>query len=294
MSTNGTSAAAHLRVHLFGAFQLSASDAPDQPLAITSRKEQHLLALLTLNAPNRLPRDFLAFSLWPESGEEQARANLRQTLRRLRVALTTGGEEDRGLVDFRSSGLVEPAAPVQPRPLRFRDPIGADRNSIWLLLDAVSIDVVEFKNLVRQAREAERHDLAQATALYQQAVDLYKGDLLDYYHDDWCVQEREALRHSFRDVVERLINHYAARGNFSAAIITAQRLLIRDKVQESVHRDLMRLHFLAGDKGSALEQYRIFRELLRREFGTEPLEQTTTLYRSILNSSANTATAAIM
>src|SRR5690349_726041 len=56
---------------------------------LATRKRQWLLALLTLRADREVERDWLAGTLWPESGEARALANLRQSLTELRSALVS-------------------------------------------------------------------------------------------------------------------------------------------------------------------------------------------------------------
>src|SRR5215467_2142805 len=72
-----------LSIHLFGPFeaQVEAKPLPRQH----SRKENWLLALLTLRHGREVERDWLAGTLWPDS--PRSRALLRQTLTDLRAAL---------------------------------------------------------------------------------------------------------------------------------------------------------------------------------------------------------------
>lgn len=65
------------------------------------------------------------------------------------------------------------------------------------------------------------------------------------------------------------------------AIRYAKRLIDLDPVSEAAHRLLMRLHYLAGDRGAALRAYHHCREVLERELGVEPLPKTVTLARQI-------------
>ena len=63
-----------------------------QPLLpLRSRKSLHLLALLALRANREVSRDWIAGTLWPESDESQALANLRQNLSELRKAMGEAG-----------------------------------------------------------------------------------------------------------------------------------------------------------------------------------------------------------
>ncbi|MCL4559122.1 MAG: tetratricopeptide repeat protein [Chloroflexi bacterium] len=74
-----------LDIHLLGGFQLFADSQPVSGL--TSLRTQSLLAFLLLRRGNPQPRQRLAFLLWPETSEEQARTNLRKTIHFLRRLL---------------------------------------------------------------------------------------------------------------------------------------------------------------------------------------------------------------
>jgi DNA-binding SARP family transcriptional activator len=50
---------------------------------------------------------------------------------------------------------------------------------------------------------------------------------------------------------------------------------------ERIHRRLMRLYYLAGDRTAALRQYERCVTLLREELGVDPSERTVALYRQI-------------
>ncbi|MCV4639287.1 hypothetical protein OFB62_28755, partial [Escherichia coli] len=58
-----------------------------------NRKAQALLAYLVLSAPPAEPRERLCGLLWSESGEDKARASLRQTLHGLRETFQDCGPE---------------------------------------------------------------------------------------------------------------------------------------------------------------------------------------------------------
>jgi len=80
------SAGMWLSLSLFGPFQASL-DGHD--LKIGSRRSQAILAMLALAPKSVVARDRLAATLWPDRGEEQARASLRQELSSLRRLLGT-------------------------------------------------------------------------------------------------------------------------------------------------------------------------------------------------------------
>src|SRR2546425_1428830 len=83
MASNGV--VAPLTLHLFGPFELQVNGQP--VLRLRSRKGQLLLALLALRAGYEVERSWLAGTLWPDSPESAALANLRSSLKELRQAL---------------------------------------------------------------------------------------------------------------------------------------------------------------------------------------------------------------
>src|SRR3954467_14239930 len=82
----GTSPApALLHIHLLGHFLVLAED--DLITGINSERVQELLAYLVLHQWQPHSRRHLAFLLWPDSTEPQARATLRNLVHQLRTAL---------------------------------------------------------------------------------------------------------------------------------------------------------------------------------------------------------------
>src|ERR1051326_8037699 len=74
-----------LRVQLLGGFNLVYNNVPIA--GVNSARLQSLLAYLILHADALQLRQHLAFLLWPDTTEPQARNNLRQFLYQLRQAL---------------------------------------------------------------------------------------------------------------------------------------------------------------------------------------------------------------
>src|SRR5262245_12171122 len=74
-----------LRVALLGGFQLSYGDMPIA--TVNTARLQALLAYLALRRGIAQSRQQIAFLLWPESTDAQARTNLRTLLHRLRAGL---------------------------------------------------------------------------------------------------------------------------------------------------------------------------------------------------------------
>jgi hypothetical protein len=74
------------------------------------------------------------------------------------------------------------------------------------------------------------------------------------------------------------------RRDYAEGIRHAQAILDNDALREDVHRDLMQLFVLSGQRAQALRQFEHCRELLRRELAIQPMRETMTLYQSIAQS----------
>jgi DNA-binding SARP family transcriptional activator len=236
-----------IQLKLLGGFDARLSGG--HALAIASRKAQALLAYLAVPAGRRVGRETLTTLLWGETDETAARNNLRQTLFALR----------RALGDVAADVLVIEGDAVA---------LGA----------GVRVDVADFE------RGAADRDVEAVAA----AVELYRGDLLeglpgtDPAFEEWLLAERDRLRGLLRGALGRLAAHHARTGHEAAAVDWTQRLLTLDPLDESAHRQLMRLHAEQGRHAAALRQYQLCLEVLRRELGVEPDEETRVLYRRLL------------
>ncbi len=246
-----------LHIQLLGRFHLRFDDAPVTTL--DQERLQALLAYLVLHRATPHARQHLAFLLWPDSSEAQARTNLRSLLHRLRQALP-------GANDF----LHVDAQVVQ-----------------WRADAPYTLDVAAIERALAQAHAAEqRGDLPTQRAALAQAVELYQGDLLPGWYDDWVLLERERLHQVFLAALERLVVLLEQSGEYAAAIGYAQRLLRHEPLHEAAYQHLMRLHALSGDRASALRVYQTCVTVLERELGVEPSPATRTAYDRLLHMEA--------
>jgi DNA-binding SARP family transcriptional activator len=230
---------------------------PGQAVPTKLKKAQALLAYLACHPGQSHPRDKLATLLWPEIDDRQARANLRKVLYVLRSRLS----------------LASPS-------------LRLDEDTVTLDTAALDVDVLAFQRLARRA---------DPEAL-QQAVDLYRGDLLEGLgvtevpFEEWLKAERERLRELGLEALAKLLAHQT-KSEEADAVTTALRLLALDPLQEAVHRALMRLYVRDGRRDAALRQYQSCVETLRRELGVEPEAETRELYQEVLRSRATASKA---
>jgi DNA-binding SARP family transcriptional activator/predicted ATPase len=228
----------------------------DEPVtAVNSARLQSLLAYLVLHRAAPQSRQHLAFRFWPDSTEAQARNNLRQALHQLRHAL--------------------------PDADRF---LSADTTTLcWQSDAAFSLDVSDFAHALATADAAERSaDPAAMRAALEQAVSLYRGDLLPSCYDEWISAERDRLCEQQLKALERLVRILEEQREYATAIPYAQHRLRHDPLDEDSYLRLMRLHTLNNDRASALRVYHVCASTLQRELGVEPSPATRDAYERLL------------
>jgi hypothetical protein len=143
--------------------------------------------------------------------------------------------------------------------------------------------VADFEAACAQAVAAEQYGRsAEAIAAFKTAADLYTGDLLPGWYDEWLAPERERLRQAYLDALERLAALLEQRRSYRQALDYAQRLVRADPLHEAVYRQLMALHLALGDRASALRVYHTCASILRHELGVDPSPATQAVYQRVL------------
>ena len=211
---------------------------------MSSGKALALLAYVLLHRDAEVSRDAAAFALWPDHPENEARANLRRTLYRLQHDLPEGS----------------------------RDWIAADARSLsWNSKIELWFDVEEFKSRLQSGEH------------FDEAVNLYRGDLLPSLDDEWLVSERESLRELFIKGLLGEAGRCLRTGNYSQGIDCAKRALQIDPWREDAFRSLFTLRVKSGDRSGALREYQTFEAELKRELGASPMAETQELVTQVLH-----------
>ncbi len=219
-------------------------EADGTAVTFDTRKAVAVLAFLAVSDRPR-PRDLLADLLWPDHDVQHARGALRRTLSTLRSAV--GAEH-----------------------------LEANRDHVRLVKGVgLQVDVDCFRDLVGSG------DLEAAVAIFG-------GDFLEGFavrdsaaFEAWADAEAHALRLELTGALGRLADVRDRAGDPAGAMRTVRRWLELDPLAEPAHRALIRLYAAAGDRASALGQYRECVRTLSRELGVPPLRETTELYEAI-------------
>ena len=240
------------RLSLFSGFQLE--DLAGNTIKLRTRKAQLLFAYLCLYPRMDHSRERLIDLFWPEIPLDKADNNLRQAIHTLRPVVEAG-DISRGSILMAKQGLVRLELP-----------------------ESVSFDVQQFERKLKEGLRLSGE--AKAVAL-QEAVALYRGDLLEGSYDDWCLESQNHYRAQYLRALGELVTHFAENKGVEQAIRYARMSLAKDRLQEEVHRQLMYLYHAQGDRAAAIQQYQECKRVLAEALNVEPSPETETLYREI-------------
>lgn len=242
-----------LSIDLLGPFRLSISGVPQGNVGT---KMALLLSMLALQQGHSLSRDFLLEALWPDKPTIKSGPLLRNLLFRLRKLLKSA---------------LNGSAPVICEGSHYRLNIEA----------GISIDTFDFDNLIKKAVQSRfDHDKQLVISFYEEAVALYRGDLLNTSCFDIEI-ERERLRNLYLQAVSYLAEHSLQLNDIVKTMRYAYCMLASNPFNENAHRLIMRGHMNNGHRAEALRQFQVCQRLLQQEFNIPPEAETMALFREI-------------
>jgi DNA-binding SARP family transcriptional activator len=201
---------------------------------------QRLVAFVALHERPVL-RSYVAGSLWLESSEERANANLRSALWRLH-------RNGRRVVECLGQRLA--------------------------LDSKVVVDLRESERLAQGVLSNGGDDLEIAPSALT-------GELLPGWYDDWTLFERERFRQIRLRALDTLCERLTQVGRVDAALEAGLAAIAAEPLRESSHRAVIRAHLADGNVAEAMRQYRLCRRLLNDQLGLEPSDQTDGLFQSV-------------
>lgn len=259
--------------HFLGKFEVIADT--NSVTDFHSDKARALLAYLALE--NKVhTRQELAVLFWPDIGDRYARANLRNTLHRLRQTLDAAAE-----------GAADQLLIVTRQAVQFN----AVKAGIDVLHFQTLLEVVSAQQSHRSTGQHELSTSEQTSACLEQleeAVELYQGELLAGFgvpdaadFEEWLLLRREMLHQRAILAFHTLCTEYESTGDYERAHEVASRLLVLDPYRENTYRQIMGLLAQMGQPDHALHYLEQMRLILREELGVEPSAQTLALAKQI-------------
>jgi DNA-binding SARP family transcriptional activator len=180
-------------------------------------------------------RTAVAGTLWPDTTETRAYANLRSALARLERTC--------------------------------RKMLQASKLELGLA-EGVTVDIRYAQTLARRlldpAGTPEQSDLSSA------AIAALSRDLLPGWYDDWVLVEAEDWRQLRLHALEALAGRLTAVGCWGQAAEAASATVRAEPLRESAHAALIRVHLAEGNQSEAVREFTHYRALLQAELGLEP------------------------
>jgi predicted ATPase/DNA-binding SARP family transcriptional activator len=208
-----------------------------------SRKTAALLARLAYFGHRTHPRGELVESVWQEYDPASGRVSLRTALSSLRRQLEPPGVPH---------GAV----------------IRADRAGIRLNPAAYFTDVSRFQEALGRAGRAQNP--AARIEQLAAAAEVYRGDLLPGFVEEWVLLERQYLMERASHAFAELVALLWAEGKIPHAIQWARRAVSLDPLREEAHQMLLELLVADGQPEAAIRQYQELERLLREDLREAP------------------------
>jgi DNA-binding SARP family transcriptional activator len=234
-----------LKIYLFGRLQIQNGECVLEDFS--GQKVQELFCYLLLNRRHVHTREKLADLLWGEYAAERAQKCLRQTLWEM---LTHSS--DILLVSNNVIGIHS-------------------QTRLWL-------DVEVFEAAYKQSESISGQCLNKHDAdLLREIVEMYRGDLLEGMYQSWCLNERDRLQRIYFAALMKLMECCESNGQYTTGIAYGERILQIDPAHERTHQLLMLMHYLSGDRTTALRQYERCSTALQNDLGVKPAHVTINL-----------------
>ena len=243
-----------MRFSLFGNLQIEFGSQHRIEMSSVGRKN----CSVTCCFSDRLhEREKLATLMWGDKSPGRSKQHLRQTLWQLQSSLN-------GVVQRHHLLVAE------------HERIGIDPHATYWL------DVAVFDQAYSSVEKIPGSALsAQQVDALQASLQLYQGDLLEGCYEDWCIYERERRQTRYLGILEKLLAYSETHHAYEAGAAYGRQILHCDRAHERTHRHLMRLHYLAGNRTAALQQYAACVAALAEELDVAPAQSTVALYEQI-------------
>jgi predicted ATPase/DNA-binding SARP family transcriptional activator len=223
-----------------------------QRLEIGHVRQRCVLVALLIDVNHPVPTDQLIDRVWADEPPHKGRNAVAAYMSRLRQ-------------------LFNDAEDVQI----VREPGGYK-----LTADASSVDLHRFRHRVSQARAAV--DAADAAAVFDSALDLWRGEPFASIDTPWVNDVRTALE-AERLSVELDRNDVALRAGRHAELLGELTAALQaHPLDERLAGQLMLAQYRSGRQADALDTYRDMREKLVDELGVDPSPQLREVYQTIL------------
>ncbi len=188
-------------------------------------------------------REQLVDTLWPD-------VSLSVGLNRLSQALAWLRSQTEKRFDFNDKFLI------------------SDRQFVGFNDSLISSDVEDFE-LAAQTAMNKKNGLYSIENI-QIAEQLYKGELLAGYYEDWILRERDRLLTVYLTLLHHLIQYSNQVSDYDKAVEYARKAVVVDPLEEQHYVDLIKLHIEHKQELNAKRCFHDLEEMLKEKLDQVP------------------------
>ena len=211
-----------------------------------SAGSQRLLAFLAVR-DKTMTRQGVAGTLWPESTDEHAGANLRAAVARL-------GQPTRGAVRVTARDLS--------------------------LAEGVIVDVQYSRALARRLIDSDEPE--SEVDIGRAAVAALSNDLLPGWYEDWAIVAADDWHQLRVHALEAVAARLTAADRLAEAAGAALAAVQAEPLRESARAALIRVHLAEGNQSAAIDEFERYRVLLHADLALEPTSRLRDLLDALL------------
>jgi DNA-binding SARP family transcriptional activator len=138
---------------------------------------------------------------------------------------------------------------------------------------------MNFVGCLVRGRSPETEDKA---AVWQEAIDIYRGPFLQGHNDTWIVERRRDYQTGYLEALSEMARIRLEEGRQEHALGLLLRAVSENDRYEPIHRQIMQLYANLGRRSEAAAHYQKLVEKLKED-NREPERETQELYSSIMS-----------
>lgn len=131
------------------------------------------------------------------------------------------------------------------------------------------VDVIEFNKLASAVMSPETEDSIKESSA-KEAIELYKGEFLPGYYDEWIEELRTIMAHKYSEICEQLINLLRKNNKYDELLIYADKLIAADKLHEGAFTASIEAYNKTGNNAMAKKKFAQLLKNYDAEYGEKP------------------------
>jgi DNA-binding SARP family transcriptional activator len=243
------------------------------------KKRKLILAYLLLNPNVTLTKDKIINMFYPDTPLDTADNIFHQTISNIRGALKFKTDElVKNTKEKKGSGKdkKEKQTAFSPQLILYEDKV-LKLNPDYIYM----ADVLEFNQLYNSFK-VTGISIEKKIDFGKKAFELYKGELLAGYYDQWCEDLRQDYLNKFIRLSEDLIEYLKSRENLEEVILYSDKLLKADKLNEKAYLNIIESNVKMNNASRAKERFSQMLRTFESELGETPAIETMERVKKIL------------